>query len=207
MLRFKDSTESENRMTISLGLNLRKMKRFTFFTFVFLFFPSALASVDCSKIRNDEWMCLACNIYHESGNQDIRGKIAVGAVTINRVRSPYYPDSICKVVWQPRQFSWTHDGKSDRVMSGIWWKQAMDIARGFLIATGRPHGAFRDPTDCALFYHADYVRPVWSSSQNMEKTSRIQNHIFYKNNRIGCPDDKKFYSEGEYQTRQTADNS
>jgi hypothetical protein len=33
-----------------------------------------------------------------------------------------------------------------------------------------------DPTNGALFYHADYVRPGW---RNMEKTAVIGRHIFY----------------------------
>ena len=38
---------------------------------------------------------------------------AVAEVIINRVNDDRYPDSICDVVWEPKQFSFTHDGLSD----------------------------------------------------------------------------------------------
>ncbi|MCB0355641.1 MAG: cell wall hydrolase [Bdellovibrionales bacterium] len=147
----------------------------------------AVQTIDCEKFKDNDLMCLACNIYHESGNQSLEGKVAVGAVTINRVKSIYYPNSICKVVWQDSQFSWTHDGKIDVTPNTEWWVQAKDIAKGFMVATGKPHGAFKDPTKCALFYHADYVSPYWSHDKRMQKTTQIENHIFYKNVALGCP--------------------
>lgn len=147
------------------------------------------AKTDCDKIKSDELLCLACNIFHESGNQSLNGKIAVGAVTINRVKSLYYPNSICGVVWQKKQFSWTNDKNSEKTTSGPWWNQARDVAKGFLLATGKPHGAFRDPTDCALFYHADYVNPNWNRDRGMKLTKQIGNHLFYKNKSMGCPNE------------------
>jgi len=144
--------------------------------------------VNCEKVKNDEFMCLACNIYHESGNQNLDGKIAVAAVTINRVLSLYYPNSICRVVWQKNQFSWTHDGKPDVTSNKRSWNQSKDIALGIVkTKTGRPLGVFKDPTNCALFYHADYVDPYWTKDKRMKKTKKIQNHIFYRNVAMGCP--------------------
>lgn len=160
---------------------------------VFILFAQSVyarEAVNCEKVKNDDLLCLACNIYHESGNQTLDGKIAVGAVTINRVKSLYYPDSICRVVWQKRQFSWTIDDKSDIAANPLWWTQALDIAQGFMVTTGRPHGAFVDPTNCALFYHADYVDPYWRKDKAMRKTTRIENHIFYRNLALGCPNEE-----------------
>ncbi len=156
--------------------------------------------INCSRANDDEFTCLACNIFHESGNQSLEGKIAVGAVTINRVKSIYYPNSICKVVWQKNQFSWTHDKKEDDVLVNSWWTQAQDIAKGFMVSTGRPHGAFVDPTKCALFYHADYVSPYWRRAKQMRLTTQIENHIFYKNLALGCPNTKTMAVSGNSKT-------
>ena len=41
--------------------------------------------------NNRELKCLADNIYYEAGNQSTKGKLAVAAVTINRVNSPKFP--------------------------------------------------------------------------------------------------------------------
>ena len=48
---------------------------------------------------------LACLIYCEAGNQPYIGKVAVGAVVINRVRSAAYPGTVSGVIYQGRQFS------------------------------------------------------------------------------------------------------
>jgi len=44
--------------------------------------------------------CLARNIYFEAGSEPLEGKVAVGVVTLNRMRDPRYPSSICGVVNQ-----------------------------------------------------------------------------------------------------------
>ncbi len=67
-----------------------------------------------AQLNPDEVFCLAQNIYFEASVEHRVGKSAVAHVTLNRVDSPRYPDSVCEVVWQDRQFSWTQDGKSDR---------------------------------------------------------------------------------------------
>jgi len=54
---------------------------------------------------------LACIIYCEAGNQPYSGKVAVGAVVINRVRSAAYPNTISGVIYQKSQFSPVASGR------------------------------------------------------------------------------------------------
>ena len=75
-----------------------------------------------------ELRCLAQNIYFEARGERQAGQLAVGLVTMNRVNSKRFPNTVCKVVWQKRQFSWTHDGKSDRPTDMKAWKLAQKIA-------------------------------------------------------------------------------
>ena len=63
--------------------------------------------------KREQLYCGAQNIYHESRGESNLGQIAVAQVVRNRVESQKYPNTICEVVWQPKQFSWTHDGRSD----------------------------------------------------------------------------------------------
>ncbi len=51
--------------------------------------------------------CLATNVYREARGEPMEGQIAVAKVTLNRVYSGKYPSSICGVVYQKNQFSWT----------------------------------------------------------------------------------------------------
>ena len=47
-----------------------------------------------SADRFEELYCLAKNIYFESRNQPTLGQIAVGQVTMNRVNSPKFPNTV-----------------------------------------------------------------------------------------------------------------
>ena len=123
--------------------------------------------------NNRELKCLADNIYYEAGNQSTRGKLAVAAVTINRVNSPKFPKSICSVVYQRTggtcQFSWTCMRKY--VPNPEQYAEAKRVAEKVLFA-GANHGVLGKNV---LFYHADYVNPGW----NLRRVTKIGDHIFY----------------------------
>ena len=138
----------------------------------------------------DDTTCMAMNIYFEAGNQPLAGKIAVGHVTLNRVKDSQFPSSICAVVHQtkeyktswktgeliPRrgmcQFSWFCDGKADIPLDSVTWIESIYLARRILA------GEWTDITEGALWYHADYTTPYWI--KNLNRTVYINNHIFYK---------------------------
>ncbi|MCU0894765.1 MAG: cell wall hydrolase, partial [Rhodospirillales bacterium] len=110
----------------------------------------------------DQVRCLALNIYFEARSETHAGRKAVAAVTINRLQSPRFPKTICEVVRQGGdealhscQFSWWCDGRSDKPREGRAWREAVKMAEQVL-----RHGV-KDPTRGALWYHADYVKPVW----------------------------------------------
>jgi len=44
------------------------------------------------------------------------------------------------------------------------------------------HDKMNDPSKGALFYHADYVRPVWR--KNLDKVAVIGKHIFYNDKEV-----------------------
>lgn len=124
--------------------------------------------------NNRELKCLADNIYFEAGNQSKTGKLAVAAVTINRVKSPKFPKSVCSVVYQKTrgtcQFSWVCEGKK-RVRSQQQYAESREVAKKVLLS-GANHGIFGRNV---LFYHADYVNPGW----NLRRVTKIGDHIFY----------------------------
>lgn len=137
------------------------------------------------SLEND-YHCLASNIYWESRNQSLGGKLAVGQVVLNRVDNKRFPDTICKVVKQTKfypsgkinlhdcQFSWYCDGKSD-----IPLENELDIyEESFILATKLLEKRPIDFTEGSTHYHNDKVYPYWADS--LERTTRIDNHIFYK---------------------------
>ena len=87
-----------------------------------------------THLPDREVQCLAKNIYFEARNQDEYGKFGVAQVTLNRVDSPRFPNSICKVVFQPSklpkkrhlcQFSWYCDGIPDRIRNKNQYEEAI----------------------------------------------------------------------------------
>ena len=146
-----------------------------------------LPDPDCDRLRNDALACLACNIYHEARSEGADGMKLVGKITMNRVGSQDFPDDVCAVVWQrhgtgPAQFSWTHDGRSDRVGNPAAWRRAVRTAalmiqdhydpRVTVLIAGQMHG----PDD--LWFHAGHVRPRWTA--NLELVARIGRHVVYR---------------------------
>jgi len=138
--------------------------------------PMALAYDDDPDARPTdltvELHCLALNIYHEARSESLEGKSAVGHVTMNRVRSVRYPNSVCKVVWQRGQFSWTRDGRPDRPYDLEAWTEALRVA------TITYERSTQSMVGRATHYHAVYVRPYWASVYR--RVRRIGRHIFYE---------------------------
>ena len=117
--------------------------------------------------------CLAKNIFHEAGVEDIIGKYAVAQVTLNRVKNSRYPDSICDVVLQHRQFSWANDHSIRwTTPRGPLWEESRVVARAVLEGGHRLQGL-----ETANYYHADYVSPRWAS--NEYKIAQLGTHVFY----------------------------
>jgi spore germination cell wall hydrolase CwlJ-like protein len=142
---------------------------------------------------NDSTVCLAKNLYFEARNQTFKGMIAVGHVTINRVKDSRFPNTVCEVVtqgptsrwWKEKhnksipirhkcQFSWYCDGKSDEIPSQDVQLYSIILELAYRMLTSE----WKDITDGSTHYHADYVNPDWASSKT--KTIMVGNHIFYR---------------------------
>jgi len=135
-----------------------------------------IAYSDLTKDAKKQVDCLAENIYHEAGYESEKGKQAVALVTLNRTQDERFPSQICEVVKQKTQgtcqFSWfCMPVKLNRNTDA--YKQSLEVAL-FVYAN---YEKLKDVTDGALYYHADYVNPRW---RNVEKTTVIGRHIFYK---------------------------
>ena len=137
-------------------------------------FLQIVKTEDDVRYSKQDLFCMAKNIYHEAGYEPTLGKYAVAQVTINRMKSPQYKDTVCSVVFEPYQFSWAnYHGRRWTTPRGENWLEAKRIARDVLENGKRIHGL-----DDALFYHATYVRPSWS--RKFDRVTRIGLHIFYE---------------------------
>jgi len=131
--------------------------------------------------RESDLECLAENVYFEARGEPLDGQFAVAEVTLNRMRAPNFPHTVCAVVhemrWDPGRkrmvadFSWTALGAMSPNDAPAW-KRAMDVA-------SKEYDDMHDPVvPGALYYHATSIRPGWAKGRTSVGT--IGNHIFYK---------------------------
>ena len=129
--------------------------------------------------RTRQLECLANNIYWEAASEPFEGKVAVAQVTMNRVESGKFADSVCGVVYQKNiiyekvicQFSWYCEGTHKvKPVHPPLWKESQEVAKKVLLE------GFRLPSlKDALYFHAAYVNPSWGRPM----LQKIGQHIFY----------------------------
>lgn len=110
----------------------------------------------------DETTLLAAIIQCEAGSESYEGKVAVGAVVLNRKRSGSYPNSISGVIYQSGQFSPVGNGALARLLSSGNISNSCRQAAADALAGS-------DPTGGKL-----YFRRV-----NGRSGLVIGNHVFY----------------------------
>jgi N-acetylmuramoyl-L-alanine amidase len=133
-----------------------------------------------AKVKEAQLKCLAQNIYYEAGGEQFEGKVAVAQVTMNRLESGRFADTVCGVVQQKNviyqrvvcQFSWYCDDPSRRKpMNKEVYNESFEVAKMVLLENFR-----LSTVKEAIYYHADYVNPQWGKP----KVAKIGRHIFYK---------------------------
>lgn len=125
-------------------------------------FNLAVSAVD------SETNCLAKAIYFEARGESNLGKVAVAKVVLNRVNSPKFPNTVCGVVYQKHQFSWTK--KPTKIVNQQAWAASVSLANK-AITTGLP----KLKNFTALYFHSKSVKPNWK----LTKIAKIGNHVFY----------------------------
>lgn len=153
---------------------------------------------------NKQKSCLIRNVFYEgpryfNGMEDksvykdynkiqllehiVKERIKIVNVTMNRVESDLYPDSLCEVIYQYKQFSWTlqKDKKWANLKSKYRYNSTElanieDIER---LVDYAMRYQFEDITNGALYYHTHWVSPYWKSS----KTHLVSSlwHKYYNN--------------------------
>lgn len=94
-----------------------------------------------TEVKVSERKLLAALIYCEAGNQPRKGKVAVGAVVINRINSKKYPNTMRAVIYQKGQFGPAITGKLDRTLSANKIPNACYEAADAALAGENPVGS------------------------------------------------------------------
>lgn len=118
---------------------------------------------------NKEWYCLAQNIHYEAEGESFIGKLAVGIVTLNRQKKSKY--TICEIVFQPKQFSWTSSLSASTY--NIQFSEDTKLAATLI----NERIVTLHYLELATYFHNIHVNPKWI--KNKKKIAIIGNHVFY----------------------------
>lgn len=135
---------------------------------VILIITLILAPVTICHAVDKEVTCLARNIYHEARGESLKGQVAVALVTLNRTKHGNYPSTVCGVVYDKGQFSWT--SAPTRIVNNTAWKSSIELAEAVL------EGNITLPNFNALYFHNVSIRPKWKTKV---RPLRIGNHVFF----------------------------
>lgn len=121
-------------------------------------------AVGITAANANDLKCLAQTVYREARGESLDGKLAVAQVVLNRVKHPAYPRTICSVVYQFAQFSWTAK-----------YTTTVPDAESYRVARLAISGKHRFSTFQATHFHSTGIRPAWK----LKYLTTIGNHRFY----------------------------
>lgn len=93
-----------------------------------------------SSSQSGDVALLARLISAEARGEPYSGQVAVGAVVLNRVEHPSFPNSISGVIYQSGAFSCLYDGQFNQPVADSAYKAARDAMNGW------------DPSGGAIYY-------------------------------------------------------
>ncbi|MFA7466739.1 MAG: spore cortex-lytic enzyme [Desulfotomaculaceae bacterium] len=132
--------------------------------------PSAPAAGNTGVSRgvvrtSQDVMLLARVIEGEAADEPTSGKVAVGAVILNRIRSSAFPNTLAGVVYQPLAFESVANGQVNRPLTNDAISAARQAMAGW------------DPTGGATFFWNPSKRvSAWIWSRQI--IARIGDHVF-----------------------------
>lgn len=135
-------------------------KRFLYLAAAWLLFALLLGIFFAT--RADASDLIAQVVYEESRGESYAGQVAVAEVILNRVKSPWWPDNVKDVIYQPNKFA-LPCGKSDASTE----QAAQQAVQGSDIVQGAQY--FYNPAQCS---------PEWADDYEFVRS--IGNHDFYR---------------------------
>ncbi len=119
------------------------------------------------KYSGSDYNLLARVISAEARGEPFEGQVAVGAVVLNRVEHPSFPNTVAGVIYQPGAFSCLQNGQFNQPVASSSYRAAQDALNGW------------DPTNGSIYYY----NPAKTSNAWMRSRPillRIGSHVFCK---------------------------
>lgn len=120
-----------------------------------------------AAVSSNELYLLAKCIYAEARGEPYEGQVAIGAVVLNRVKDPRFPNTISGVIYQPGAFTAVADGQINLSPNQTAINAANDALNGW------------DPTyGCLYYYNPATATSKWIWS--LPVVLKIGKHSFCK---------------------------
>ncbi len=124
-------------------------------------------SSSSSTVSDSNVALLARIISAEARGEPYTGQVAVGAVVLNRVKHPSFPNTISGVIYQPGAFTALNDGQFNVAVASSAYNAARDALAGW------------DPTGgCIYYYNPATATNAWI--RTLPITTTIGKHVFSK---------------------------
>ncbi len=128
---------------------------------------SSGGSSGSSSYTSSDLYVLAKCIYAEGRGESYTGQVAIGAVIMNRVKSPSFPNTVAGVVYQSGAFTAVSDGQINLEPDQTAYNAARDAMNGW------------DPTyGCLYYYNPAVATSAWIFSR--PTVTVIGKHVFAK---------------------------
>ena len=121
---------------------------------------------EAAESLTESEQCHVENIYHEARGEGWEGWALVKATAENRVDDSRWPSTVCGVVYQPKQFSWTIN-PNEVTDTDSWNRIVAFVKEG-------SHSNFRGSTH----YHTTSINPWWAKSY--EYLGTVGHHKYYR---------------------------
>lgn len=101
-------------------------------------------------------LCLALNVYHEARGEPLKAQQGVAQVTMTRAGGN--PDNVCKVVYEPKQFSWANPligkrgAERQKVVNRLKPKETLTWNMSLQVATQAVDGTLPDVVGNARYF-------------------------------------------------------
>lgn len=119
------------------------------------------------QYSQNDYQLLARVISAEARGEPFVGQVAVGAVILNRVDSPLFPNTIAGVIYQPGAFTCLTDGQFNQPVASSAYRAAQNAINGW------------DPSNGSLYYYnPDTAISQWIRTRPI--LLRIGKHVFCK---------------------------
>lgn len=126
---------------------------------------NALAGKGSSNYTSNDLYLMAKAIYAEGRGESYTGQVAIGAVILNRVKSPEFPNTVAGVIYQKGAFTAVDDGQINLEPNQTAYDAARDAMNGW------------DPTyGCLYYYNPAVATSAWIFER--QTVTVIGRHVF-----------------------------